>query len=419
MSDEDNKNKEPDKKNDESTKKNRKRKRRYRRYNDEDDNYNRKRNRNIDDDKYNKPLFRIFFGPPILNNENNQNNQEEEIENNNDDDKYFETDDKLYPIEIKVNNLDDLIKLGESYKEASLKKYVINLKVLNRCVPVLKELKNMIGMKSIKDRIIDLFFFYLQNFMKNESGNDMLHTIIEGSPGSGKTEVSKILAQLYHKLGIVKTNKFIIAKRSDLIGKYLGHTAAKTQEVFDKAKNGVLFIDEAYSLGNAEGRDSFSKECIDTINQNLTEKKGKLIVIIAGYKKQLSESFFSYNPGLLRRFPFRFTIGEYSPEDLMNIYTKMLNDDKWVLANKNKIKLEFFKENKDFFPFNGGDMETLWHFTKMVHSRRVFGLDLELRKKITNEDLKNAFKLFTTNEEVKNRKGDKEFKKGLLASLYS
>lgn len=414
----DNKNNESDNKNNQQKKKGRRRKRRYRRYNDEDNQNDKKRNKNLNDDKYNKPLFRIFFGsPPILNNENNNEKKEEEIVDN-DDDKYFETDDKLYPIEKKVNNLDDLIQLGESYKEMSLKKYVINLKVLNRCVPILKELKNMIGMRSIKDRIIDLFFFYLQNFMKNESGNDMLHTIIEGSPGSGKTEVSKILAKLYHKLGIVKTEKFIIAKRSDLIGKYLGHTAAKTQEVFNKAKNGVLFIDEAYSLGNAEGRDSFSKECIDTINQNLTEKKGELIVIIAGYKKQLSESFFSYNPGLLRRFPFRFTIGEYSPEDLMEIYIKMLNDDKWELDEKNKIKLEFFKKNKDFFPFNGGDMETLWHFTKMVHSRRVFGLDLKLRKKITNEDLENAFKLFITNEEVKNRKEGKELREGLLASLY-
>ena len=276
----------------------------------------------------------------------------------------------------------------------------------------------MIGMSDIKNRIIDLFFFYLQNFMKNESKNNMLHTIIEGSPGSGKTEVSKILAKLYHKLGIVKTDKFIIAKRSDLIGKYLGHTAIKTQEVFDRAKNGVLFIDEAYSLGNSEGKDSFSKECIDTINQNLTEKKGEIIVIIAGYKKQLKESFFSYNPGLLRRFPFRFTIGDYTPEDLMEIYKKMIKDNEWELSNKNKIKLDFFIKNKEFFPYNGGDMETLWHFTKIVHSRRVFGLDIEFRKKITNEDLNNAFKLFITNDEVKNRKNNRNISKEILSRLY-
>ena len=229
--------------------------------------------------------------------------------NTGNDDDYFETDDKLYPIDKDIKNLDDLIELAKSYDPDEKKKYVINLKVLNRCLDSLIELNNMIGMKDIKQNIINLFFFYLQNLYKDGSNNQMLHTIIEGKPGSGKTEVAKILAKIYFNLGIIKTSKFIIARRADLIGKYLGHTAANTQEIFDKAEDGVIFIDEAYSLGNKEGSDSFSKECIDTINQNLTEKKGKVIVIIAGYKKQLEESFFSYNPGLIRRFPFRYTIG--------------------------------------------------------------------------------------------------------------
>ena len=219
-------------------------------------------------------------------------------------------------------------------------------------------------------------------------------------------------------MGIVKSKKFRIAKRSDLIGKYLGHTAMKTQEVFDKIKNGVLFIDEAYSLGNSEGKDSFSKECIDTINQNLTEMKDEVIVIIAGYKKQLQESFFSYNPGLLRRFPFRFTIDEYSHKDLMNIYFKMIKQDEWLLDEDNKINSSFFKKNRDFFPFNGGDMEILWNFTKIVHSRRVFGQSINLRKKINQLDLDKAFKLFTSNDEVKNRKDKLKLSKEILSRLY-
>lgn len=112
-------------------------------------------------------------------------------------------------------------------------------------------------------------------------------------------------------------------KRSDLIGKYLGHTAKLTQEVFDNSKGGILFIDEAYSLGNPEQRDSFSKECIDTINQNLTENKDT-VVFIAGYKEQLNESFFSYNPGLNRRFKMRLTVDKYNAEDLRQIFIKKL-----------------------------------------------------------------------------------------------
>lgn len=334
--------------------------------------------------------------------------------NTGNDDDYFETDDKLYPIDKDIKNLDDLIELAKSYDPDEKKKYVINLKVLNRCLDSLIELNNMIGMKDIKQNIINLFFFYLQNLYKDGSNNQMLHTIIEGKPGSGKTEVAKILAKIYFNLGIIKTSKFIIARRSDLIGKYLGHTAANTQDIFNKAENGVIFIDEAYSLGNKQGTDSFSKECIDTINQNLTEKKGKVIVIIAGYKKQLEESFFSYNPGLIRRFPFRYTIGEYTSQDLMDIYKKMVKDNEWELSDKNKITLKFFEKNKVYFKYNGGDMETMWNFTKITHSRRVFGKDISKRKKITQKDLDEALKLFISNDEIKKRNDKCE----LLPLLY-
>ena len=122
------------------------------------------------------------------------------------------------------------------------------------------------------------------------------------------------------KIDNLENDNFITATRSDLVAKYLGQTADKTQKVIDSALGGVLFIDEAYSLGNQEQRDSFSKECIDTINENLTEKKTDFICIIAGYKDEIESCFFSYNSGLERRFPVRFTIEEYKPEELYLIF---------------------------------------------------------------------------------------------------
>lgn len=353
----------------------------------------------------NTPKFRIFIGghtPGLF--PKNPEEKSEDIDKNINMDDYFNTEKELLEIDKEINTLKDLIELGKTYIPKDEKRYVINLKLLNRCTPFLEELNSMIGMQSIKETIVDLIFYYLQNFYKDDKSENMLHTIIEGTPGCGKTEVAKILGKIYYGLGLIPKSKFTSVKRSDLIGKYLGHTAKMTQDVFNKAEGGILFIDEAYALGNPEGKDSFAKECIDTINQNLTEKKGKIIVIIAGYKEQLMSSFFSYNPGLARRFPFRFTINNYTGVELRLIYMKMVNENNWSLLNKKSLKVKFFEDNLEYFKYSGGDMEILFHLTKITHARRVFGKGIKIRKKISYADLEKAFELFLNNDEVKKRK---------------
>lgn len=329
-------------------------------------------------------------------------NKEPLSNNKNDNDSYFNyvNDENLLNIDKPIHTLQDLIDLGNTYDPKSTNKYVINLKALNKCVPHLNELNNMIGLENIKQNILNFVFYYLQNF--DEDNKDSLkHTILEGHPGTGKTQVAKILAKLYFHLGLTKNDKFFQFSRSDLIGKYLGHTATKTQECFNKARGGVIFIDEAYSLGNPEGRDSFSKECIDTINQNLTEMKSDIILIIAGYKEQLQSSFFQYNPGLYRRFPFRFNTGIPTSNDLKLIFEKKIKDSHWSLHET--IPDKFFIDNKNYFKYNGGDMETLFYLTKITHSKNVFGKEIKLRKKITMKDIEDGLELFLTNDEVKSR----------------
>lgn len=331
---------------------------------------------------------------------------------------YFKNAKDLIPINKEIKTLKDLIELGESYDPNDKTKYVINLKALNKCVDSLKELDSMIGMTNVKNMIIDLIFFRLQNF--EDDTNELWHLVIQGDPGCGKTEISKIIAKIYFGLGIIKQNKFTQAKRSDLIGKYLGHTAKQTQEVFDSASGGVLFIDEAYSLGNPEGRDSFAKECIDTINLNLTEKRDT-VVFIAGYKEQLEESFFSYNPGLNRRFKMRLTVDKYNASDLREIFIKKIKENKWNIFEENEEKnlpLSFFERNRDCFKYNGGDMENLWHLTKIVHARRIFGKSNDLIKKITLDDLNSGFKLYEENEEFKNRENNKNLQNYIKNTMY-
>ena len=218
----------------------------------------------------------------------------------------------------------------------------------------------------------------------------MLHTVIQGSSGSGKSIVSHILSKIYLKLGFLRNGTFIVAKRSDLIGEYLGQTAAKTQRVINKADGGVLFIDEAYSLGNAGGRDSYSKECIDTLVANLAEKR-KFVCIIAGYKDDLQKCFFSRNSGLERRFPWTFTIDDYKSDELKQIFEKQVNDFGWELEDDLG---NFFETNIKYFPKFGGDTETLLSKVKIAHSRRVFGKPRRFKKVIIKKDIDYGFEIF-------------------------
>lgn len=294
-------------------------------------------------------------------------------------------------IRKKIKTLDDLIELGKKYDKT--KRYNIDMKKLNNLVEPLEELKIMIGMKSVKQNIVNHILFYLQDL---ENGlNDMLHTVIQGPPGVGKTELGRILARIYLKIGILKNDTFRVVKRSDLVAKYLGQTAIKTQKVIDSCKGGVMFIDEAYSLGNPEGRDSFSKECIDTINQSLTADKSNFLCIIAGYKKDLQNCFFSYNKGLDRRFSIRYTVEGYNGNELFLIFKKIIKSNEWKIDDN--ITNKFFEKNKDYFKFYGGDMETLFFNCKITHARRIFGMPKDLHKIINQEDINEAFKTFKKN----------------------
>ena len=318
-----------------------------------------------------------------------------------------------YKIDMnKINNINDLIKLGKSYHcKKNLKFHNLDLKILCNLVNPLTDLNNMVGMEKVKKDLVNQIVFFLQGF----NNNDMLHTIITGPPGVGKTELGKILGSIYKGMGVLKNGTLKIVKRSDLIGKYLGHTAAKTQDVIDECSGGVMFIDEAYSLGNKEGRDSFSKECIDTLNQNLTERRD-FLCIIAGYEDSLNNCFFNYNEGLKRRFSFRYKIKSYSAEELKDIFLIKIKKECWEFEfkKKRKKKLEdltsFFIKNIKYFPNFGGDVETFLLNCKIFHSRRVFLLPEKNKKIITMEDVNNGFDTFIRDRDyIKNDNSNLQF----------
>jgi len=170
-----------------------------------------------------------------------------------------------------------------------------------------------------------------------------------------------------------------------------------------ESKGGVLFIDEAYSLGVGEDdAGSFGKECIDTINKFLSENTDDFILIIAGYKDDLDKYFFSVNKGLRRRFPWNYDITKYSSDNLKDIFIYQVEANKWsfevsIKLNNYQLLQELFKEYSPNFNNNGGDTLTLFDKTKICHSRRVFGKKIKLKTVLNINDIRLAAELMKSN----------------------
>jgi AAA+ superfamily predicted ATPase len=284
----------------------------------------------------------------------------------------------------KINSIDDIIKLKEIENRFDLVKNE-KFKKLFKLIPCLEKINEVIGMTDVKETLYKMICYFIHGL---NSKQELNHIVITGPPGVGKTTLAYLLGQVYKNLGFLKNDKFMTAKRAELIGEYCGHTAVKTQKIMDEAEGGVLFIDEIYSLGNPEKRDVFTKECIDTINQNLTEKGDKLLVIIAGYHEDVEKCFFNYNKGLERRFTIRFDIKAYNYKDLFLILNKFVKNDGFELAND--IDDSFIKKYYEYYKFMGGDMVTLLKYAKENYSLRLMNnvIDINDKSDKNNQNLK-------------------------------
>ena len=317
--------------------------------------------------------------------------------------------------EYKFENILDILSVANKYKASRKRQrdndyeqehYNRDIEKLVDCIGPLKKLNNLIGMDEIKKNIIDQILFYSQNLNTNE----MMHTCLTGPPGVGKTTLGKILAELYCSLGFLETDNFKIVSKPDLIAGYVGQTALKTQRVLKSALGGVLFIDEAYSLGSgSDDADSYGKECIDTINKFLSENTSNFIMIVAGYREELDKCFFTLNKGLNRRFPWNYDIGKYSDMDLKKIFIHQVQENGWtfdesILLNNYELLTDIFQINKDLFNQNGGDTLILFDKTKICHSRRVFGKRRKYKKIIDISDIKLGMELMKSYKNQKNQK---------------
>lgn len=223
-----------------------------------------------------------------------------------------------------------------------------------------EELSALVGMDEMKKIIKQIYAWIYVNNKREEkglkAGRQALHMMFKGNPGTGKTTVARLIGKLFVKMEVLSKGHLIEGERADLVGEYIGHTAQKTRDLVKKALGGILFIDEAYSLGRG-GEKDFGKEAIDTLVKHMEDKQHDFILILAGYSKEMDD-FLLLNPGLHSRFPIVIDFPDYSVPQLMEIATMMLKDKEYLLSNDAEKKLENhlhqIKNNWSLVSFSNG-----------------------------------------------------------------
>ncbi|HEX5808495.1 MAG TPA: AAA family ATPase, partial [Anaerolineales bacterium] len=244
----------------------------------------------------------------------------------------------------------------------------------------LEELDHLIGLQPFKSYITNLVLRVQYDDMRRRVDSDyrpptsLEHLVFAGNPGTGKTSAARLVGKIYHSLGRLRKGHCVEVSRADLVAGFVGQTAIKTTERIKDALEGVLFIDEAYSLSRQSGSD-FGQEAIDTLVKAMEDYRDRLVVIVAGYPVPMEE-FLSSNPGLSSRFAGRLTFSDYEPEELGEILSKLAEAEAYIIPDRVKHKalraLEQQRE-KDFHFGNGRAVRNLFGEMKMQLARRVIG----------------------------------------------
>lgn len=219
-----------------------------------------------------------------------------------------------------------------------------------------EKLEELIGLDSVKADVVSLSNFIKMKQMREAKGlkspSISYHCVFTGNPGTGKTTVARILAGIFKELGILKKGHLVETDRSGLVAEYVGQTAVKTNAIIDKALDGVLFIDEAYSLVQG-GQGDFGKEAISTLLKRMEDNRDRLIVILAGYNEEMQD-FINSNPGLRSRFNRYIDFQDYSAEELFRILQSNVLRNEYKLGHnvethiKNKLYTIVEKKEADF-----------------------------------------------------------------------
>ena len=265
---------------------------------------------------------------------------------------------------------------------------------------LLAELDQLVGLEKIKANVKSLMNLVKVRKLREENALPTppmsLHLVFMGNPGTGKTTVARLIAQLYFAIGVLSKGQLVEVDRSGLVAGFVGQTAMKTSDVVKSALGGVLFIDEAYALASSDGTNDFGREAVETLLKAMEDNRKDLVVIVAGYEK-LMEKFISSNPGLESRFNRYFLFEDYNGEELFSIFRSMCEKNRYVLneeaAQFAKEHFQYLYDTRDENFGNARDVRNMFENVLSVHSDRVAAIEAPTKEDlmtIRREDMEKA-----------------------------
>ncbi|AGC68274.1 stage V sporulation protein K [Thermoclostridium stercorarium subsp. stercorarium DSM 8532] len=264
------------------------------------------------------------------------------------------------------------------------------------------EIEKLVGLTNVKEDIEALMDFVKVQKLRREHGlsgsSISLHTAFLGNPGTGKTTVARLMGEYFKALGVLKKGHIVEVTRADLVAEYVGGTAVKTNKVIDKAIDGILFIDEAYSLAEG-GENDFGKEAINILVDRMEKERDRLAVFLAGYTDRM-EAFLKSNPGLSSRVSRKFYFKDYTGPELLQIFEMLLEKNQYTMDGECLRKMEqyfnYLYETRDEHFGNGRAVRnTLEKLIKAQSDRLAEEKDVtvEMLKTITMEDIEKALRV--------------------------
>jgi probable Rubsico expression protein CbbX len=252
----------------------------------------------------------------------------------------------------------------------------------------------LIGLTEVKEQVRQIAALLVVDKMRMKLGlettSPSLHMSFTGSPGTGKTTVALKMGEILQRMGYSRRGHVVVATRDDLVGQYVGHTAPKTKEIIKQAFGGILLIDEAYYLYNAENHKDYGQESLEVILSIMENNKDDLVVIFAGYA-DLMERFYSFVPGLLGRIGNRIDFPDYGGDELLQIARVMFKDNYYHMEPGAEANLLQYLERRRAAPFfaNARTVRNAMNDARMKAATRIFEEKMLLESDgiVTNEEL--------------------------------